>query len=100
MRLRIVAVLCGVPDVGLEPVVSDVAGGQQEKMLAHIHRMARLDRQRDHLARRVAREGDVARALRLGHDQRHAGEHALPAALERHGGDVDLRDLSTAARDG
>ena len=46
----------------LNPVVGDGAGGDQEDVLAHVDRLAGLERQGDQLARGVAREGDVARA--------------------------------------
>ena len=48
-------------------------------------------RERDHFAGGVAREGDVARAVRLHHDERKSGKHALPSGGERHGGHVHLR---------
>ena len=38
----VVAGLRGVPNVGREPIVSDVAGGQHEEMLAHIHLLTGL----------------------------------------------------------
>ena len=62
-------------------------------MLAHVDGLAGLEGDRDQFAGIVLGKRDVAGALRLRHDQRQSREHALPAALERHGGDVDLRVL-------
>ena len=93
VRFLIVAGLRGVPDIGGEPIVGDVAGGEHEQMLAHVHFFAGLQRKRDHFAGRVARESDMAGSLRLHHDERQPREHALPSGSKRHGGDVQLRIL-------
>src|SRR5258706_4824861 len=62
-------------------------------MLAHIHGLARLNWQRHHLAWSIPGKSDMSRPLRLRHDQRKTGKHALPSSGQRHGGDVDLRVL-------
>ena len=93
VRLGVVAVLRGEPDARLKPVVDDAVGGGEEQMLADIDGLAGLQWQRDQLAGIVLRKGDVPRTLRLRHHQRHAREHALPRASQRHHGDVHLRVL-------
>src|SRR5258708_6980012 len=62
-------------------------------MLAHIHRLPRLNWQRHHFARSIPRKSDMSRPLRLRHDERETGKHPFPRTGQRHGGDVDLRVL-------
>src|SRR6266511_5548574 len=56
-------------------------------MLAHIDGLARLQRQGNHLAGRVARKCNVTGTLRLRHHQRHAGQQTLECSLQTHRGD-------------
>ena len=58
--------------------------GQKECVLAHVELHSRMQRQHHQFARRIARESDAARAVRNADDERHAGERALDATLQRH----------------
>jgi len=64
MRLGVVAVLGREPDSGLLPLVTDVAGGQQQAVLDHVDRLVRLQRDRQRLAGLVRAERDKSWALR------------------------------------
>ena len=73
-------------------VVLDAAGGGQELVLAHDDSLPRLKVERDDVTGRVAAEGDLARRLRLEHQQRHAAEHAaLETLAQRMQADLQLR---------
>src|SRR5213080_1795732 len=60
-------------------------------MLAHIDRLARLQRQGNHLAGRVTRKRNVAWALRLRHHQGHARQQTLECSFQPHRCDGYLR---------
>ena len=76
----------------LERVV-EVVGGGDELVLAHVQLLALREVERHALARRVARERDRARALRLRDEEVEAGDLALDAARELAQLDLERRRL-------
>lgn len=80
-----------------EGVFHGVSGGEP-LVLAHVHALARLQMDAEHVARAVAAEGDAARPGGAGEQERHAGEHPLEAAFHRvqrdlHGGVFPEQDV-------
>ena len=76
----------------LERVV-EVVGRRDELVLADVQLLALREVQRHHLARRVAREGDRALALRLRDEEVEPGDLALDAAGELAQLDLERRRL-------
>ena len=91
MRFGVVAASRLKPNVGLKPVVMDIAGGGQEQVLANVNGLPRLQRQRDQLARSILRKSDMSWTLCLRHDERQAAHQAFPCAFQRHRRDSYLR---------
>jgi len=84
MPLGVVAVASRVPDVGVVPLISDVACRHEKLVFHDVDRLIRLEREREDLAGMIGAEGDESWALRLHHDQRHAGHDPVPAPFHPH----------------
>src|SRR5207302_4197979 len=77
----------------LHPVegVVEIAGRRQELVLSHEHRGPGRQVERKEMAGAIAGKRDLARPLRLGKKNWHAGNHALECPLHRPNGDAKKR---------
>src|SRR6185437_14938769 len=70
--------------------VVEVRSRRKELMFPHLDAGAGREMDREDVTRAVARERDLAGALCLGHEDRHARDHSLESAFQRVHPDVEV----------
>jgi predicted ATPase/class 3 adenylate cyclase len=77
------------PDARRLPLVADVAGGDEEAVLDHVHGLVGRQRDGERLTGMIGTDRQVPGTVGRHHEQRHPGQHPVPAARHAHAVQLD-----------